>query len=439
MTETSEVVTHQVLAMGTTAELMIVGGDGRGVGRMGGRPARGARAELEPVPARQRAARPRMSRRAGGSVARPHRRGRACAVALVRDRRSLRPDGSPRARGDRLRPNLPRSRAGGSGARCGDRARRGVATACTSIASAARSRCRRMSRSISVVWARASPPTSSRRVSSSAARPARVSASAAMFASPVSRRSAEPGRSASKTRSTNRARCARGPSATPRSLRARRASGAGRAAGDRCTTSSTRPRARPADARRRRRRGAGRRGLVGRRCREGRARRGRRSRPRAPRTPRRRGGRRRRRRCAITARRQWEARVIAAIDPRVWWWVTRASGIVAWVVVAAAVVWGLLASTKLIRKRGRAGVDPRPAPLSRHAHDRVRRSSTSARSGSTRSSGSRRSSSSCRSRRPGGRTRSRGASSRPTSCSRSRSRRGRCDGSRASCGIACTC
>jgi sulfoxide reductase heme-binding subunit YedZ len=44
--------------------------------------------------------------------------------------------------------------------------------------------------------------------------------------------------------------------------------------------------------------------------------------------------------------------VSAAIDPRVWWWVTRASGIVAWVFVAAAVAWGLLASTKLIRKRG---------------------------------------------------------------------------------------
>lgn len=42
----------------------------------------------------------------------------------------------------------------------------------------------------------------------------------------------------------------------------------------------------------------------------------------------------------------------AAADPRLWWWVTRASGIVAWVVVAAAVVWGLLASTKLIRRRG---------------------------------------------------------------------------------------
>jgi DMSO/TMAO reductase YedYZ heme-binding membrane subunit len=44
--------------------------------------------------------------------------------------------------------------------------------------------------------------------------------------------------------------------------------------------------------------------------------------------------------------------VSASIDPRIWWWVTRSSGIVAWVVVAAAVIWGLLASTKLIRKRG---------------------------------------------------------------------------------------
>jgi len=44
--------------------------------------------------------------------------------------------------------------------------------------------------------------------------------------------------------------------------------------------------------------------------------------------------------------------VIAAMDPRVWWWITRASGLVAWAVIAAAVVWGLLASTRLIRKRG---------------------------------------------------------------------------------------
>jgi hypothetical protein len=42
----------------------------------------------------------------------------------------------------------------------------------------------------------------------------------------------------------------------------------------------------------------------------------------------------------------------ATIDSRFWWWLSRSSGIVAWVVVAAAVVWGLLASTKLIRRRG---------------------------------------------------------------------------------------
>jgi len=44
--------------------------------------------------------------------------------------------------------------------------------------------------------------------------------------------------------------------------------------------------------------------------------------------------------------------VIAGMDSRVWWWVSRSSGMVAWFVVAAAVVWGLLASTKLIRRRG---------------------------------------------------------------------------------------
>jgi DMSO/TMAO reductase YedYZ heme-binding membrane subunit len=44
--------------------------------------------------------------------------------------------------------------------------------------------------------------------------------------------------------------------------------------------------------------------------------------------------------------------VIAALDIRFWWWVSRASGIVAWLVVAAAVLWGLLASTKFIRRRG---------------------------------------------------------------------------------------
>jgi predicted ferric reductase len=44
--------------------------------------------------------------------------------------------------------------------------------------------------------------------------------------------------------------------------------------------------------------------------------------------------------------------VIANMDTRFWWWLSRSSGIVAWVVVAATVVWGLMASTKMIRKRG---------------------------------------------------------------------------------------
>jgi predicted ferric reductase len=44
--------------------------------------------------------------------------------------------------------------------------------------------------------------------------------------------------------------------------------------------------------------------------------------------------------------------MIGTVDSRVWWWLTRASGIVALTVVAAAVVWGLLTSTKLVRRRG---------------------------------------------------------------------------------------
>ena len=46
------------------------------------------------------------------------------------------------------------------------------------------------------------------------------------------------------------------------------------------------------------------------------------------------------------------AAMVARMDTRFWWWLTRASGVVAWLVVAAAVVWGLLASTKMIRRRG---------------------------------------------------------------------------------------
>ena len=44
--------------------------------------------------------------------------------------------------------------------------------------------------------------------------------------------------------------------------------------------------------------------------------------------------------------------IVAAMDSRTLWWVTRGAGLVAWLVMAAAVVWGLLVSTKLIRRRG---------------------------------------------------------------------------------------
>jgi DMSO/TMAO reductase YedYZ heme-binding membrane subunit len=43
------------------------------------------------------------------------------------------------------------------------------------------------------------------------------------------------------------------------------------------------------------------------------------------------------------------------MDGKLWWYTTRASGLVAWSLLAASVVWGLLLSTKAVRSR------PRPA------------------------------------------------------------------------------
>ena len=40
----------------------------------------------------------------------------------------------------------------------------------------------------------------------------------------------------------------------------------------------------------------------------------------------------------------------AAVDPKVWWYVSRASGLVAWTLFALAVLWGLLISTKTLAK-----------------------------------------------------------------------------------------
>lgn len=41
------------------------------------------------------------------------------------------------------------------------------------------------------------------------------------------------------------------------------------------------------------------------------------------------------------------------LNEKVWWYLARSSGLVAWAMLAAAVVWGLLLSTKLLQERRR--------------------------------------------------------------------------------------
>jgi DMSO/TMAO reductase YedYZ heme-binding membrane subunit len=41
-----------------------------------------------------------------------------------------------------------------------------------------------------------------------------------------------------------------------------------------------------------------------------------------------------------------------AVDEKLAWYISRSSGLIAWVVVTASIVWGLTLSTRLIRKRG---------------------------------------------------------------------------------------
>ncbi len=43
---------------------------------------------------------------------------------------------------------------------------------------------------------------------------------------------------------------------------------------------------------------------------------------------------------------------MVAVDSRVWWYASRASGIVLWLLVAFAVLWGFAVSSRLVRKRG---------------------------------------------------------------------------------------
>ena len=42
----------------------------------------------------------------------------------------------------------------------------------------------------------------------------------------------------------------------------------------------------------------------------------------------------------------------AALKTQTWWWLARSSGMVAWALVSASIVWGLTLSTRLIRRRG---------------------------------------------------------------------------------------
>lgn len=44
--------------------------------------------------------------------------------------------------------------------------------------------------------------------------------------------------------------------------------------------------------------------------------------------------------------------LLASLDPKATWYVSRAAGLVTWLVCALSIVWGLVLSTKLIRRRG---------------------------------------------------------------------------------------
>jgi hypothetical protein len=42
---------------------------------------------------------------------------------------------------------------------------------------------------------------------------------------------------------------------------------------------------------------------------------------------------------------------VLAVHPQFWWWLARATGIVAWAMATAAVVWGLTLSARVVRRR----------------------------------------------------------------------------------------
>ncbi|RMH81966.1 MAG: ferredoxin-NADPH reductase, partial [Actinomyces sp.] len=39
------------------------------------------------------------------------------------------------------------------------------------------------------------------------------------------------------------------------------------------------------------------------------------------------------------------------MNPQVWWYASRASGIVAWILITASVMWGLTLSTRVLGKK----------------------------------------------------------------------------------------
>lgn len=43
--------------------------------------------------------------------------------------------------------------------------------------------------------------------------------------------------------------------------------------------------------------------------------------------------------------------MIGALNPQLWWWVARSTGIVAWVMATASIAWGLTLSGRLVRRR----------------------------------------------------------------------------------------
>jgi len=44
--------------------------------------------------------------------------------------------------------------------------------------------------------------------------------------------------------------------------------------------------------------------------------------------------------------------ILAEVSPKLSWYVARASGLIAWAVVTASILWGLALSTRLIRRKG---------------------------------------------------------------------------------------